>query len=437
MRSAKPNILVVITHDTGRHLGCYGRGVSTPNLERLAREGVLFQQAYCAAPQCSPSRASLITGLSPHQHGLVGLVNLGFQLRPDVPRLPALLAGAGYETHLFGIQHEARTPEELGYRFVHRSESTSCRDVTPLVTDFLASQPTGPFFAAVGFFETHRKYPDSPGPWDAVGVPPYLPDVPEVRRDVADLELSASQVDEAVGRILDSVDHAGLAGDTLVVYTTDHGIAFPGAKATLFDPGIEIALLARGPGGFSGGRVSNALVLNLDLFPTLLELAGVTPPENEGRSLLPLVHGESGHRRDRVFVELNYHVSYDPVRGVRTPRHKYIRSFEQRPWWVAPNVDGGPRMQGYTKDWYRHNQPEVYTRPRPPELLFDLRSDPLERDNLASDSAAQGILSELRDAVSGWMEATNDPLLKGPIPAPPDGRVLPPDSWDLPKPPGE
>ena len=430
MSVSRPNILLIITHDTGRHLGCYDRPVETPNLDRLASEGVQFDETYCAAPQCSPSRASLITGLTPHQHGLVGLVNRGFQLTPGVPRLPALLAAAGYATHLFGIQHEARSAEELGYGVVYEAASRSCKDVTPEVVRFLASAGDQPFFASVGFFETHRRFPDSAGPWDAVQVPGFLPNVPDVRHDVGDLNQSVRDVDDAVGAILAALDRSGLADNTLVIYTTDHGIAFPGAKGTLFDPGIQIALLARGPAGFRGGKRIDSLIRNLDLFPTLLELAGVATPPCEGRSLLPLVHGDAAGWPDRIFSELNYHVAYDPVRGVRTRRYKYIRSFEPRPWWVAPNVDGGSRMRGYTKDWYRANQPDVFTRSRPAELLFDLAEDPLERENRAEDARLSSVLADLRQSVTEWQAATNDPLLNGIVPPQPGVQVSPPDQWD-------
>ncbi|MCS6860016.1 MAG: sulfatase [Abditibacteriales bacterium] len=442
MSPQRPNILIVITHDTGRHLGCYGRGVETPHLDRLASEGVMFTQAFCTAPQCSPSRASLLTGRMPHRHGLIGLTHRGFRLTDGVPLLPALLAAAGYDTHLFGFQHEAPDAKELGYQHVHHAEGGhSCLRVTPLVLDFLAHAPQ-PFLAMVGFAETHRQFPETDAPIEDVKVPPFLPDASEIRRDVAGLNEAVRRVDSSVGEILDALQQHGLADNTLFLYTTDHGIAFPGAKATLFDPGIEIALLARGPSersiGFQppscpqdasaalrGGKVINALVSNADLAPTILELCGVPiPPEMDGTSLLPLARGEVERVHECVFVEQTYHAAYDPMRGVRTERFKYIRSFAQRPWWLPPNVDNG-----YTKDWYRQHQPEVFQTPRRSELLYDLARDPLERQNVVDNTDYFAALTELRDVLERWMQETHDPLLHGDVLPPTGAKVTPSKVW--------
>ena len=236
----KPNILMVITHDTGRHLGCYSRRVRTSNLDRLAGEGVIFKNFFCTAPQCSPSRASFITGRYPHNNGLIGLTHRGFRLNSDESLLPALLAGQGYSTHLFGFQHESPNPYALGYQNVVKGKNNSCLNVTPLLLEFLSGKPKKPFFAMVGFGETHRSFPKYNGPTDDVPVLPYLPEDDDIRRDLAAFYIVVRRVDRKIGQILTALDETGLTDDTLVVFTTDHGIAFPGAKATLYDPGIEI-----------------------------------------------------------------------------------------------------------------------------------------------------------------------------------------------------
>lgn len=419
------NIILVITHDTGRHLGCYGRDVSTPNLDRLAEEGVRFAQAFCTAPQCSPSRASLLTGLVPHRHGLIGLAHRGFRLKPDVPLLPRILNRVGYATFLFGLQHETSdNPQILGYQHVPPVKSHSCQDVAPAFLEFLSSHPPQPFFASVGFFETHRPFPQTQGRTEP-HVPPFLPDAPEVRRDVADLNESVRRVDEAVRAIVTALKRHRLWDNTLLVYTTDHGTSFPGAKATLFDPGIEIALLMHGPDdAFSGGKTVTTMVSNADLMPTFCEIAGAEPPSHlDGKSLLPLLKGEP-RLHERLFVELTYHAAYDPMRGIRTERFKYIRSFAERPFWLPPNVDNG-----FTKDWYRQHRPEVFRKGRRKEMLFDLQVDPWERHNLANDFAYASLLSELRVMLERWMDDTEDPLRHGHVPPPPEARVTPASSW--------
>ena len=413
------NLLLVITHDTGRCLAPYGAPVETPHLSRLAQEGVLFSQAYCTSPQCSPSRASLLTGRVPSRHGLIGLTHRGFRLRSDIPTLPRILAAEGYATHLFGFQHEAADPHELGYQHIHRAESNSCLAVAPLVASFLKSAPAEPFLAVVGFQETHRPFPAAAGPVDGTMIPPYLPAAEEIAHDVARLHESIRRVDGEVGRIMEALAVGGLEESTLLVYTTDHGIAFPGAKATLFDPGIETALIARGPEPFAGGRTVPALVSNVDVLPTLLEWAGVqVPREIDGRSLLPVVAGDKRSVRDAVWLEMTYHAAYDPVRGIRTERFKYIRSHGELPLWVDANVDAGP-----SKEWFLRNRPEMFNRPRPAEYLFDLAADPWERRNVTEDPAYAEALAAMRERVEASMREYGDPLLEGPVPPPPGARL--------------
>ncbi len=428
MRSV-PNVLVVVTHDTGRHISPYERRVETPNLARLAAQGVVFDQAFCTAPQCSPSRASILTGQTPHTHGLVGLTHRGFRLNPGSYQrtLPALLANAGYSTYLFGFQHEAPDPRDLGYQNVVQEpveERFHCRTVTPRVVEFLARCPTQPFFAMVGFTETHRPFSPTDTPLTNVEVPPYLPDAPVVRRDVADLNEQVRRADAAIGQILDALEAAGLAENTLFIYTTDHGIAFPGAKGTMFDPGLEVSLLARGPAGFQGGRRLPGLVSNVDLYSTILDLCEVTRPDGaQGVSLLPMVQDDAPSSRDAVFGELTYHTTYDPTRAIRTNRYKYVRSFADRPFHLPTHVDPSP-----TKDYLRDQG--FFEPRRPAELLFDLERDPLERTNLAHDPEHQSTLESLRARLEQWMRATGDPLCNGDIPAPPGGQVTPLDSYD-------
>lgn len=416
----RPNIVIVITHDSGRQFGCYGAGVETPNVDRIASEGVRFDRAFCTAPQCSPARASIITGLYPQRHGMIGLLNRGFLLDAGVPALPRLLGEVGYHTALFGFQHEARDAHETGYRRVVRSDTNNAADVLPKVESFFASQPAEPFFINIGFSETHRPIRhgvmDDP---DKVKVPAWLPEGDEVRMDLANFHGDIRAVDEAVGRVEAAIAQAGLRDNTLIIYTTDHGIPFPNAKATLHDAGLGVALVARGPGGFAGGKVIDRLVSTMDLMPTLAELGGAQVPDGlDGRSLLPLLADADSPWREDIFAEQTYHAGYDPMRSVRTDRWKYIRSFEPRPICFGPNVDRSPSRDVALRAGLMHQ-------PRAQEQLFDLQADPDELHNLADDPAAAGPLADMRARVGAWMEQVGDRLLDGPVPQP-EGTVVTP-----------
>jgi N-sulfoglucosamine sulfohydrolase len=222
--------------------------------------------------------------------------------------------------------------------------------------------------------------------------------------------------------VLNALDEHYLADDTVVVLTTDHGLAFPGAKATLTDRGLGVMLIVRGPGGFHGGKVSEALVSQIDLFPTLCELAGIERPAwLQGRSLLPLVRREADEVNDAIFAELTYHAAYEPQRAIRTQRHKYIRRFGERRTPVLPNVDDGP-----SKDLLiAHGWAE---RELPREELHDLVFDPGEAANVVDDPAYAAVREELSERLDAWMRETGDPLLDGPVAAPPGAEVTDPDA---------
>src|SRR4051794_32121962 len=329
---AAPNILYLHSHDTGRYVQPYGHAIPTPNIQRLADQGVLFRQAFCTVPACSGSRAALLTGRHAHSNGMLGLAHRGWALDDHTQHLVHTLGDAGYWTGLIGESHVSADPGELGYDEVVELPDHHADTIVPAFWEMLQRRPKDrPFFASVGFVETHRDFAEPVSARDALyGLPPAnLPDTPETRRDMAAFKASARKLDQGVGGVLDALDSAGLAQDTLVIFTTDHGLAFPGAKATLTDRGLGVLLIVRGPGGFTGGTVQDALVTHLDLFPTICALAGVDAPDwLQGRSLLPLAAGATTELHDAVFAELPYHAAYEPQRSVRTRRWKYIRRFD-------------------------------------------------------------------------------------------------------------
>ena len=217
--------------------------------------------------------------------------------------------------------------------------------------------------------------------------------------------------------MLGALDEQDLADDTLVILTTDHGLPFPGGKSTLSDRGLGVMLIMRGPGGFHGGRVTDALVSQIDLFPTICALIGIDRPEHvQGRSLLPVMRRERREVNDAVFGEITYHAAYDPQRAVRTRRHKYIRRWGERDLPVLPNIDDSP-----SKDLLL--QYGLAETPRPREELYDLVFDPNETRNLAAGPGHADVLAELRERLDTWMETTGDPLLDGPVPPPPGAQV--------------
>jgi N-sulfoglucosamine sulfohydrolase len=419
----KPNILYLHSHDTGRFIQPYGHQVPTPNIQRLADQGLLFRKAFCAAPTCSGSRSALLTGQYPHTNGMMGLAHRGFELHDYSHHIVHTLREAGYWSGLIGEQHLSKDPGVLGYDHVIESDTNHVDYVAPAAVELLAQAPPEPFFLSVGFFETHREYFEPTSVRDALySLPPdNLPDTPETRRDMASYKASARSLDQGVGSVLNALDEHDLADDTLVILTTDHGLAFPGAKGTLFDRGIGVLMIMRGPGGAHGGRVSNALVSHLDIFPTICELAGIDVPARvQGRSLLPVMRREVEDVNDAVFAELTYHAAYEPIRAVRTERWKYIRRFGDRLRPVLPNVDDSP-----TKDLLLAEGWGDVELPR--EALHDLRFDPVEAHNLIDSPRCAEIAEQLRGRLDEWMRATEDPLLEGAVRAPEGAELNSPD----------
>jgi N-sulfoglucosamine sulfohydrolase len=430
--SATPNILYLHSHDTGRYIQPYGHQVPTPNIQRLADQGMLFRDAFCAAPTCSGSRACLLTGQWAHSNGMTGLAHRGWALDDYDHHLVHTLREAGYWSALIGEQHLSTDPDILGYDHVVEIDTHHVETVAPAAVALLQERAPQPFFMSVGFFETHREYFNPTSIRDALySLPPAnLPDTPETRRDMASYKASARSLDQGVGAVLNALDEHDLADDTLVILTTDHGLAFPDAKATLTDRGIGVLLIMRGPGGFHGGRVSEALVSQIDLFPTICELIGAERPEwLQGRSLLPLMRREADEVNDAVFAELTYHAAYEPQRAIRTRRWKYIRRFGERELPVLANVDDGP-----TKDLFVANG--WADRPLPREALYDLLFDPAEANNLAADPLHEDVLAALRERLDGWMRETADPLLDGDVDPPPGALIDDPDTRSAAEPSG-
>jgi N-sulfoglucosamine sulfohydrolase len=423
------NVLIIHCHDLGRFLGTYGvETVSTPNLDALGAESTVFEQAFSTAPHCSPARASLFTGNYPQQNGVLGLTHepFGWDLHDPSTHLAHRLHAIGYRTELVGVHHESRTlpdqevAERLGFDLVRTGgdrDVVAERAVEAL--DTAASAGT-PFYLQVGFTEPHR----SPSDRDPVGVmgflgdhvepdrslgvtvPPFLRDDEGARTEIAELQGAIRAMDEGVGRVLGRLRELGLDDSTVVVFTTDHGLALPRAKCTLYDAGTGVALLIRAPGrdGWAGRRVDD-LVSHVDVVPTLLELAGLPSHDSvAGTSLVPVV--ERGARvRDHVFGQLSYHTYYDPKRSVRSRTHKLIVNFSN-----------APRAMDPTQSWVHRSLPADLNGPTIGTSavleLYDLRTDPEESVDVADDVTQRTTFSALAAALLDWMRDIRDPLLE-------------------------
>lgn len=416
------NVVMLVTHDTGRHISPYGVDtVVTPNCQSLAEEGVLFTQAFCTAPQCSPSRAALFTGQYPHENGVMGLSHgyeetsteyFGWDLVAPEHHASHLFRGAGYHTGLLGFQHETSYPERLGFDCVDvRFPLSAARDH---LRKFLAERPAGrPFYCQIGCDETHRPFDmhgTEPYDLDGVYVPPYLTDGPETRAEFAAFQGLVNSFDKSLGAIVEELKSAGVWNNTIFILTTDHGIAMPRSKCTLFDPGISTMLIFRVPDGPTAA-VNDDLISNVDILPTILELCSIPVPEwASGQSFAGVFTGIGSEQRSAVFAEKTYHSLYDPLRCIRTDRYKYIHHFENIKYFEVP---GDIRRRGAHNELSRELDGPV-----PMIQLFDLHEDPLETRNLADDPGLATVRRDLQKSLMYWLQNTSDPILDGPIASP-------------------
>lgn len=416
----RPNIVFITCHDLGRHLGCYGqRTVASPALDAIADRGLLFERSFCTAPHCSPSRAALHTGRHAQANGMHGLAHGHFRwsLHAGERHLAQYLRPAGYASALFGIQHltgpdEARS---LGYDEVY--ERAPADGLGRAAAAWLSARDPNaqPFYLEVGFFEPHRPYHHGgvePDDHLGVEVPSYLPQTPEARAEVAELQGAIAALDAGVGQIVTALEQQKLLQDTWLIFVTDHGLAMPRAKCTLYDPGMETSLLMHWPGGgLAGGRRIPQMVSHVDVVPTVLEALELPRPQRlHGRSFWPLLQGAKYEARDVVYCGKTFHTSWEPQRGLHTEGHKLILNLCQD---ISINVPGDVQLSPIYPQMI-----EQITVHRPRVELYDLAVDPLEQDNLAGQPQHAALERTLLERLYLWMQATGDPLLQGPIASP-------------------
>ena len=426
----RPDILIVVADDWSfPHAGVYGdKTVRTPAFDRMAAQGALFTNAYCASPSCTPSRAAMFTGQAIHRLGEGA--NLYGALPRELPLYVDLLESAGYAVGFTGkgwgpgdIRTDGRTRNPAGPEF--RSFDAFLKIVPP----------DRPFCFWYGSHEPHRPYALGAGAKlglrpESVAVPAFLPDTPVVRGDLLDYYSEVMSFDLQLAGLLRTLDGYGRAERTLVVVTSDNGMPFPRGKAGVYDAGTRMPLAVRWPGRVTDGMNIDGFVGLCDVAPTFLEAAGVKPPPGmTGRSLIPLLAGHAAEGRDRIFLERERHANVRkgdfgyPCRAIRTEHFLYIRNLRPDRWpagdpefyfSVGPfgDIDDSP-----TKRLLMEQRDDPAIAPffrramekRPAEELYDLDQDPEQLRNIVDDDAHASAKAELRAALDRWMIETADP----------------------------
>ncbi len=431
--SAAPrNVVLMIGDDHGLELGCYGHPVvQTPHLDRLAQRGTRFTNAFAAVASCSASRSTLYAGMFNHSTGQFGHAHRPHNLYsfPDIPSLPKSLNQAGYRTAILGKLHvQPESVYPFGEQLSAPGGARSVAEMADAAKAFMSRDPDRPFLLVVGYIDTHRAGRGFGNEQDYKGVqrvaykpedvfvPPFLPDLPETRADLADYYASVSRLDQGVGLMLDAVAASGHADDTLIIYLSDNGIPFPGAKTTLYEPGIHLPLLIASPQQ-NRGVVNNAMASWVDIAPTILDWTGTAvPKEMAGRSLMPILDETDPPGWDTVHASHTFHeiTMYYPMRMIRTRQYKYILNLAHGlDYPFASDLWASPTWQAALKqgiDVYGKRRVSDYIH-RPKEELYDLETDPDELRILAGEPNHAGVLADLRTRLRAWQEQTKDPWL--------------------------
>lgn len=430
MARERPNILLIVSEDNGPELGCYGDPyVKTPVLDKLAEEGVRFDNAFVPQAGCSQSRAAFLTGLYPHQNGQIGLATWKFRMyREDTPNMIRSLKQAGYRTGMIGklhvspasafpldmhkVSHANFSRKELGKYAKHAEEF------------FTASEK--PFFLSINYPDAHRPFstqvnglPEHPLTGDNVKPLAYFGlDTPGLRQQTADYYNCLSRLDSLVGDLLESLRRSRKSDNTLIVYLGDHGADLLRGKRTSYEGGIRVPLIVKHPGKFKPQQVRSELVSTIDLMPTLLAVSGTDPIANlPGRSLLPLLRDEPTDWREYLFTEFHLHSAHNffPQRTVRNARYKLIQNLlpEQRnPGYDFTLKKFFPGLPKTIDEAPAHIRKAYHRMETPPEYeLYDLQTDPYEFRNLVSDGEYAAPLSKLKKQLADWRTKTYDPLL--------------------------
>lgn len=430
--NSRPNVVLIIADDLAwDDTGAYGNSrVRTPVIDRLAREGLRFTHAFVTISSCSPSRSSMITGRYPHSTG-AGQLHLPLPI--EQVTFVEKLRAAGYWTAASGKWHLGAAikerfdvvddPGEAGFQTDPKTGLMLAKDDSGAAgwLPVIRQRPKEkPFFLWLAALDPHRDYvensiPNPHKPADVI-VPPHLPDTPEVRYELALYYDEIARLDGNVGKVLAELERQGVADNTLILFTSDNGRPFPGAKTTMYDSGIRTPLIARWPKMIRQGITSDSLVSSVDLAPTILQLAGVAIPSTvQGRSFVRILADPASRTRDAIYAEKNWHDYEDRVRAVRTERFKFIRN-DYPDLAGTPSADAGRSVtmaairRLYSEGRLTPQQARIFLKPRPAEELYDIIADPNEAANLANDPRHAKKLIELRRMLKRWERLNNDAM---------------------------
>jgi N-sulfoglucosamine sulfohydrolase len=440
--AAEKNVVVVVADDLGLQLGCYGDQVAkTPHLDALAADATLFTHAFCTTASCSPSRSVLLSGMHNHANGMYGLAHgeHHFSSFDRLQTLTARLSKAGYRTASIGKTHV--TPATV-YPFDKTIPGNSRNGVQMAnnCREFLAAADERPFFLWFGATDPHRARGIGPAPYKPnlfgnedphpgiteqtfrpqdVIVPSFLPDTPTVRAELAEYYQSSARFDQGVGHLIQILKDAGRWDDTLLMVLSDNGMAFPGGKTTLYEPGMRLPCLIRNPYLAKRGVRNSAMISWVDIAPTILEFAGATDrrPKLHGRSFLGVLEQPEPGGWDEVYGSHTFHevTMYYPMRVVRTRKYKLIWNIAHPlPFASASDLFTGATWQeaiskGLDSQYGQRTVKQYLQRPQ--FELYDLVNDPGETQNLAADANHAETLAQLKAKLKAFQERTGDPWL--------------------------
>lgn len=421
----KPNILVVIADDaTYRDLPLWGgQNVEMPNLDRLASEGLVFDQAYLTISMCLPCRTEMYTGLYPVRSGACWNHSAA---RPGTKSICHYLGELGYRVGIAGKTHvvpKSSFPFEMVDGFERGCVSPTAKYECSAIQEFMQRDAKEPFCLVIGLVVPHVVWTvGDPSHFDrkTLKLPPNLADLPQTREDFAKYLAEIEYLDMQIGEILETLKKTGSADETLVVFTSEQGAQFPGCKWTNWDTGVHTGFVARWPGKITPGKRTNAMIQYADVLPTLIEAAGgtVNPSDFDGNSFLPVLLGKKdSHRRYTYAMHNNVPEGPPyPIRSVRDGEFRYIRNLTPEAIYIERHIMGVEAHNPYWARWMfmsGENQQAYdlihrYMR-RPTEQLYHTSNDPYEMTNLADDPRFADVKSRLSAELDRWMQSQNDP----------------------------